>query len=134
MAGTASEVKTLSDRAFGLVFAGVFLVLAGVGWVFFGSLWTWAVGASALFLCAALIAPWVLLPLNRLWMWFAHGLGKIVNFVLLGVFFFALVLPFGLGLRVLGKDPMKRKLESSANSYWTSVNRQANSETFPDMF
>ena len=123
-----------SDRAFGLTFAVVFAVIPAVGWLAFDAqlYWSWAV--SALFVAVALGAPGLLLPLNRLWAGFAHRLGLLSNFLLLGLFFYLFILPFGLVLRLLGKDPMDRKIDEKADSYFSPIKRQADTDTFRDMF
>ena len=123
-----------SDRAFGLMFAGVFAAIAAVGWLAFDVALAWAAAVAGGFLVIALLVPGVLLPLNRLWSGFAHRLGQLSNAVLLGLFFFLFVLPIGLLLRLLGQDPMKRRLEAEEDTYWTPVTRHASEETFQDLF
>ncbi len=44
-----------------------------------------------------------------------HG---IVNPVVMGLLFFLVLTPFGLGLRLLGKDPLHRHFDRMAGSYW----------------
>ncbi len=123
-----------SDRAFGLTFAAVFAAISGVGWLAFDAVlyWPWAV--SAFFLAVALGAPGLLLPLNRLWAGFAHRVGQGSNFLLLGLFFNLFILPFGLMLRLLGRDPMNRKIDEKADSYWSPIKRKTDADTFRDMF
>ena len=134
MVNQIEQDKTLSDRAFGFTFAAVFALISVVGWFVFNTLLIWAVVLWGTFLALALIAPWILLPLNRLWMWLALGIGHVVNFLLLSAFFFVVVLPFGVAMRLLRKDPMKRKMDPRARSYWTAVERHASTEVFKDMF
>ncbi len=124
----------LSDRAFGFSFAAIFALISVAGWFVLNTLLTWAVFLCGVFLALASIAPWILLPLNRMWMWLAHGLGQVVNFLLLGAFFFVVVLPVAVAMRLLGKDPMSRKLDPTGRSYWTSVDRHTSTEVFKDMF
>jgi hypothetical protein len=123
-----------SDRAFGLMFAGVCAAIAAVGWLVFDVVLVWVAALAAAFLATALLVPGVLLPLNRLWGVIAHRLGQLSNAVLLGLFFFLFVLPMGLLLRLLGRDPMQRRLRSEEGTYWTPVVRQASKETFQDLF
>lgn len=123
-----------SDRAFGLTFAAVFAVIAVVGWLAFGAMLVWAAAVSAGFLLVALAVPLLLLPLNRLWAGFAHRLGMVSNFLLLGLFFFLFILPAGLLMRIFGHDPMQRAFKPEEDSYFTPVDRQTDSETLRDMF
>lgn len=123
-----------TDRAFGLTFAAIFGLISAVGWFVFHVQIYWAMAVSAVFLILALAVPLALFPLNRLWSWFGYRLSHVSNFLLLGVFFYLIILPFGLILRLLGCDPMHRAFDIKSNSYWTSVNRHTNAETFRDMF
>jgi hypothetical protein len=123
-----------SDRAFGLTFATVFLMITGVGWLIFDTVLYWPLVLSAVFLIIALTAPGVLLPFNRLWAAIGHRLGQLNNYVILGLFLYLFVFPMGLIVRLLGRDPMQRAFDPQANSYWTPIGRHATTETFQDMF
>ena len=126
--------KRLSDRNFGLIFAGIFLLIGIAVWLFNRSFQTWAIALAAAFFLTSLFKPILLMPLNRLWEEFGHRLGVVSNALLLGVFFYLVVTPFGLAMRLVSSDPMKRRGNKSARSYFTPVGRQATRETFPDMF
>lgn len=123
-----------SDRAFGLMFAAVVAVIALVGWLAFDARLYWALAVAAVFLVTALAAPGVLLPLNRLWAVFARRLGGLNNYVVLGLFFYVFIVPAGLILRLLGRDPMSRAFDAKAPTYWTPVTRRTDAETLRDMF
>src|SRR4051812_49127469 len=89
------QVEGSSDLVFGLVFAGVFLMIAG--W----PLWRgevprwWALGAAAIFAVAALLKPASLSRLNRLWMKLGVLMGKIISPIALGVLFYGVLTPVG---------------------------------------
>jgi hypothetical protein len=123
-----------SNRAFGLMMAVAIAVLAGAAWAAFDTFSPWAFAVSGAFLVIALALPWTLLPLNRLWESFAHRLGRFNNFVLLGAFFYLLVVPLGCLLRLFGWDPMGRAPDAHTDTYWTPVQRHADKDTFKDMF
>ena len=107
-----------SNRSFGLVFAGVFLVI-GAGPLFFGhSIHLWSLLLSAVFAVLALIAPAVLAPLNRLWTKFGLLLHKIVSPVVLGIMFYLVITPMGAVMRLLGKDPLRLRKDRDAATYW----------------
>lgn len=126
--------KRLSDRNFGLMFAAVLAGVFGIGWSVFDSRLDGAAAAAAAFLGLALVAPGLLLPLNRLWERVGHGVGRVNNHLLLGAFFFLVVTPAGLALRLLGRDPLHRAVGRGGGSYWTPVTRKAEADTFEDMF
>ena len=123
-----------TNRAFGLTFAGVFTVIAVVGWAVFDTLPRWALATAAVFLIIALALPVLLLPLNRLWEKLAGGLGHLNNHLILGLFFYGFVPPVGLLMRLVSKDPMCRAPDRTVDSYLTPVGRKAGAETYRDLF
>lgn len=110
--------KPLGNRPFGLIFAGIFLIIAAWPLMFGGSFREWAGIVSGVFTAAALIVPAVLTPLNRAWARFGLVMHKITNPLLMGVVFYVTVVPTGLILKLLGKDPLRRKLDKTARTYW----------------
>jgi uncharacterized ion transporter superfamily protein YfcC len=128
------QAKRLSDRNFGIMFAVVFCVVAAIWWLANGSYQWWALEVAAAFLIVALVWPMLLMPLNRVWEQFGHRLGLVSNTVLLGAFFYVVMTPFGVVMRLVATDPMHRRTDPAAASYFTSVRRQAGRETFSDMF
>lgn len=128
------KAKRLNDRHFGLAFALVFALIGIIVWFVNGSYQYWAAVVAAVFLLLALVRPVLLLPLNRLWMEFGHAVGLVTNTILLGAFYFLIVTPFGWGIRFLSEDPMQRRANREAGSYFVPVRRRADPKTFPDMF
>lgn len=107
-----------SDRTFGLVFAAVFLIIAC--WPLFhgeSPRW-WAVGVTSVFTLLALVKPALLTGLNRLWMKLGILLGKVVSPIALGILFYGVITPIGAVMRLVGKDPLRLKIDPDANSYW----------------
>jgi hypothetical protein len=47
-----------------------------------------------------------------------YPIGFVVSHVVMAVIFFVIITPVGLLFRVLGRDPLHRKLDRSAESYW----------------
>ena len=74
--------------------------------------WRWCF--SFLLACV----PATLKPLNRMWFKFGLLLHKVVNPIVMALVFFGTVLPTGLIMRALGKDPLRLKWQPDANSYW----------------
>jgi hypothetical protein len=105
-------------RNFGWLFAGVGAVIgAYLAWK--GSAtWVWAVGGGVCFLGAGLIAYPILKPVYVLWMKFAFVLGWANTRLILGLFFYLILTPIGLIMRMTGKDPLSRRLDRSAATYW----------------
>jgi hypothetical protein len=112
------HVAGSSDRGFGLVFAG-FCALVGTVKFFTGHPWMayWFAAAGA-FLVAALAFPRVLAPANRLWTKLGLVLYHVMNPLVMGLLFFAVITPMALVMRALGKDFMRMRREAGAASYW----------------
>jgi MFS superfamily sulfate permease-like transporter len=112
------DVKVSSDRSFGLVFAGFFALLGTLSLYYGGTHWYYWFPLAALFGVLAYSAPGLLAPLNRLWAKFGHLLHMVISPVLLGVLFYLCISPIGFLMRLTGKDPLRRKFEPAATSYW----------------
>lgn len=113
-----NETKGSSDRAFGLVFTIVFGIIACYPLLSGGAIRLWSLIVAGIFLVLALLIPAVLAPANRLWMKFGELLHRIVSPLALGIVFYVTVLPTGLLLRLFGKDPLRLRLDPTAESYW----------------
>ncbi len=79
--------------------------------------WYWIIGGAALCLFR-LIGP-LFREIYSFWLAFSVILGYFVSRILLTIIFFIVITPMALISRVLGKDPMERKLDRKAVSYWT---------------
>ena len=112
-------------RKFGLMVGGVFLLLGG--WLVYRHKgigpYLLAPGVP-LFLLGALAPRWLKKPYLA-WMGLAFTLGLIVTTVLLSVFYFVVITPFGLAARAFGKDFLSRKFEPQAATYWITRERPA---------
>ncbi len=61
-------IQGSSDRAFGIVFTVVFLLIGSWSLIWGDTVWWWAFAVAAIFLIAAFVIPKALAPLNRAWM------------------------------------------------------------------
>lgn len=123
----SEEIEGSSDRGFGLTVGGILLAIAlvrlGLGWWRSGDVapgwFEWTLGGVGLALVLfGLIAPSLLAPLNKAWTKLGLLLFKIVNPIILGLIFALTIIPIGLLLRLVGKDPLRLKFEPNAKSYW----------------
>ena len=112
------EVKLGSDRGFGFVFAVLFALVAVWPLVHGSGLRLWALAIAAVFMAAALLRPNLLNPLNRLWFLIGLMLHRVVSPVVMGLIFVFGVVPTGLIMRAMGKDPLRLKFEAERDSYW----------------
>ena len=105
-------------RSFGLVVGGIFgifgiwpAILRGMN-----PRW-WGLGLAGVLMVPALLYPTILRPAYRVWMAIGHMLGWINTRIILGILYYTLFLSIGFLLRLMGKDPMLRKIASSAQTY-----------------
>lgn len=110
------EVKQL--RSFGLTVGGVFLFIGLWPLVWRGEgVRLWAVIPAVALIPLGLILPGVLAPLYKGWMAVGHVLGWINTRIILGVLYYGLVVPMGLVMKLLGRDPMRRAWVPGMDSY-----------------
>jgi len=112
------RVEGSSDRTFGFVFALVFLAFACWPLLSGAAPRWWAVVLAAVFGLVALFKPVLLARPNALWMKLGILMGKVVSPIALGILFYGVFAPTGALMRLSGKDPLRLKLDSRADSYW----------------
>lgn len=112
------EPKAGNERGFGIVFAVVFVIIGLWPLQDGGALRLWALAVAGVFLAAGLWAPAVLRPFNRLWFLFGMALHKVVNPLVMGLLFYLTLTPIALIMRLAGKDPLNRRFDKQAKSYW----------------
>jgi len=110
------------------ILALMFLVVPSV----IGTYLLWLKGASSgyvwisvgvvLSLCR--FVPPLFKLVYRFWIGFSIVIGYFISRVLLSLVFFLVIMPTGLIMRLVGKDPMDRKLEPNAASYWIKKEEQ----------
>jgi hypothetical protein len=112
------RVEGGSNRAFGLVFAGFFALVAALSAWRQGWIWPYTAALAVAFLAVSLVAAHLLAPLNRAWTRLGLLLGRIVTPIVLGLMFFLSIVPIGVILRARGKDLLRLKFDRTAKSYW----------------
>ncbi len=81
----------------------------------------WAVAilvATAIIGLVGLIKPRWLRLIYVVWMAAVFPIGLVVSHLLMAAVFYLVVTPIGLIMRLLGRDPMHRKLDREAATYW----------------
>ena len=118
-----------SERSFGVVFGAVFALSALYVWWKGGAGWAVAV-LAALSLSALLLGlylPRALAAPNQVWAKVGLILGLIITPIVMALIFFAAITPSGLLMRMSGRDPMHRRREPDAPSYWVKRAQQPGS-------
>ena len=75
-------------------------------------------GLSALF---SLVYPKANLPIYVGLTIIAFPIGFVLSYVIMGVLFYLLITPVGLFFKLTGRDPLNRRFEPDAESYWVPV-------------
>ena len=111
------NIKTSSNRSFGIVFFIVFILIAFYPLINQGEIRIWSVLISLLFLILGIINSKILTPLNKVWFKFGIFLGKIISPFIMGIIFFLVVTPIAFLMRMLKKDLLNLKFNKNS-SYW----------------
>jgi hypothetical protein len=113
------ESSTSSERSFGLVFAGVFALVAGYqAWHGAMPVAGWWLAGGAIFALLALFWTTPLVPLNRAWTLLGKFLHAIVSPLVMGLIFVVAIIPTGVMLRLFGKDLLRLRRDAAASTYW----------------
>ena len=78
--------------------------------------WLLAVGLALVAL--GLVRPALLAPLNRAWFRLGMLLSSLTNPIVMGVMYYAAVVPLGAFLRLRGHDLLRLRREPGADTYW----------------
>jgi hypothetical protein len=80
------------------------------------ALWLW--GAAFVCLVLRFAAPGALKPLYFALTAVTLPIGFVLSHVIMAVIFYGVLTPFGLFFRLIGRDPLHRRFDPSAATYW----------------
>ena len=69
-------------------------------------------------------------PLYMGWMYAVWPIGWTISHLLMAIIYFLLITPIGWIMRILGRDPMQRKLNAEAGTYWSERRRADHVEQY----
>ena len=105
-------------RSFGLLVGAIFALIGVWPVVWRGhDLRSWAVLIAAALMVPALVMPGCLRFVYRGWMTLGEALGWINTRLILSAIFFVVFTPFGLWMRLRGRNPIRRGWEPEASTY-----------------
>ena len=123
------------QRNFGLVMAAAIVVVTLIHWALRGHLSVWPFYVSGVFIALGLILPVALEPVFWAWMKFAEAVNWIMTRLLLSIVFFLMITPMRPLVRLFSGDPLKRRFEAEAASYWEEPEDQPDDpERYANMF
>ena len=112
-----NNIKISSNKSFGIVFFIFFLIISIYPLLENGQIRIWSFILSLIFLILGLINSEFLTPLNQLWFKVGLLLGKLISPIVMGLVFFIVVTPTGLIMKLLKKDILKLR-KNSSKTYW----------------
>jgi hypothetical protein len=119
MARRRKKTEAQQARQFGLVLPVVLGLVGGLAlWRGHPALAAGAFAAAPIVLAVAFAAPGLWRHAFRGWMRGAEGLSWLMTRVVLSVFFFVVLTPFGLVMRLVGRTPLDLAWEDGRPSYW----------------
>ena len=113
-----SKVSRAELRNFGLLMCGAFAVIGCLRWWLRGHAPAALFVIAMVFLVFGLVLPVVLKPVYHAWMKFALALNWVMTRVLLTIAFYGMIAPAGIIYRLVAGDPLKRKWDPAAGTYW----------------
>jgi hypothetical protein len=132
---SASAVSDSQARKTALVVAGV--LFATALWNLYRVRLTVAAtsaGLAAVLTLIGLFVPVAARAFHILWMGVAGVLGYVNSRIILSLVYYGVFTPVGLGRRLLGRDPMKRR-GTAQSSYWiTREHTRQTKEQFEKLF
>ncbi|MDB2515180.1 SxtJ family membrane protein [Candidatus Pelagibacter bacterium] len=123
--------STSSNKSFGIVFSIFFLIVSLYPLLNEGSIRTWSIILSIIFLILGIFNSSILSPLNKIWFKFGILLGKFVSPIVMGAVFFLVVTPTSIIMKVFKKDLLSLK-RNNKKTYW--IEKQTLKSKMKDQF
>ena len=104
------DIKTGSNKSFGIVFFVVFLIIAIYPLKNGQDIRIWSLSISLIFLILGLLNSKILSPLNKIWFKFGILLGRIMSPIIMSLIYFIVMTPIGLFMRMMKKRYFKPEI------------------------
>jgi len=125
--GIHKLLKKNELRDFALIWSGIFTVIAFYPLLQGYSVRVWAVSLALFFILGAFLKPEIFSLFHTYWIRLGEILGNIFSKVVMTLLYFFIFTPVSALLRLLGKDPLSKKLDRDCQSYWTKREKQPQS-------
>jgi len=87
-------------------------------------------GLGALCALFSLVAPQANKPIFLGLTLLSYPIGFVLSYLIMGFLFFGLITPVGLVFRLIGKDPLQRRFDRSAPTYWSAPRPRRGKESY----
>ena len=93
--------------------------------------WFWGIcgGGVGIFLCC-LVSYSIGRSIYLAFAILTYPIGLVVSFLLIGLLYYAVITPIGLIFMLLKKDPLSRRFDRSADSYWLERGKPKNINSY----
>jgi len=120
-------------RVFGFGLAALLLLLAGLAWRKGRAAAPYELGLAMVCAFLAGLRPQALACVRRPWMKTAGCIGKFNTSLVMALVYYLVITPYGLLLRLLGKDLLDEQLRDR-DSYWHPRQNQPGPQSYQDQF
>ena len=97
------------------------VAMALMGWRDLSLTWALALfGAGAVIFALGLVSDRLIRPVFVVLTLITLPIGLALSFIVMAVFYYGVLTPVGLVCRLVGRDPLRRKWERDAKTYWTA--------------
>ena len=121
-----------SEKNFGFVFALVFFFI-GIYLIFNNNSFLYlAFIISFTFFIFSFLLPKIFFIPSKLWLKFSTLLSKLMLPLLMWLIYMIAIVPVGLVFKLILKDPLKLKKNSSTSTYW--INRKVSETSMTEQF
>lgn len=122
-----------SDRSFGLTMAAVLLACAAYAHARGGPGIPAVIGAIVL-ATVAIVYPRALHAPNLLWTRLGRAMERVVSPIVLGLLWVVVLTPIALLMRLARRDPLRRRIDREAASYWTPREEPPAADSWSEQF
>jgi uncharacterized YccA/Bax inhibitor family protein len=92
----------------------------------------WSVGAGLVIIFYS-VRPFRL-PIYLAWMFLVYPIGWLISHLLMGIIFFLLITPTAALMRLFRFDPLKRRLDRDAPTYWVDLKQETDRSRYFSQF
>lgn len=88
------------------------------------------VGVAMALIISRLISMEITRRIYIIFIMATYPIGWVLSHVILAIFYYGLLTPLGLLFRLMGRDPLQRRIDPGAETYWTPHQAHHNQERY----
>ena len=129
------DTKVVNNKSFGIQLSVIFFIIFLIRLYlnFFNILEVTLVSLSVFFIIISFIKPSFLNRIRIIFSQLAKLLAKIMNPIVMFIFYLFIFIPFGIVLKFFRYDPLKEGVNKNLKSYWNSP-KEFNKKYFKNQF